>query len=152
VLRQFEIFGPIQASGLSSTPSRDKIFSCHPDEDAGEAACAQQIVSELADEAFRGFLGDEDLNLLMRMYERGRANGDFEDGIKFALSGILAHPKFLYRLEPLPESQAPGSAYELSSLELASRLSFFLWSSIPDAELRQVALDDGLKDPAILEQ
>ncbi len=147
----FEIYGPVNATGLSATPSRDKIFSCHPDRDAGETTCARQIVTTLADEAFRGFLADEDTELLMRMYDAGASEGGFEKGISFALSGILAHPKFLYRLEPVPDSLPPGVSYEISSLELASRLSFFLWSSVPDEILLEVAVDDGLKDPAILE-
>ncbi len=150
-VRQFDIVGPVQASGLSPTPSRDKIFSCHPEADAEEMSCARSIVTELADEAFRGFLADEDTALLMRMYDVGKAEGGFEQGIKHALSGILSHPKFLFRMEPVPESVPPGSAYELSGLELASRLSFFIWSSIPDEELRQVAAQGGLSDPATLE-
>lgn len=150
-VRGFEIYGPVNATGLSPTPSREKIFSCHPEEDADEASCARQIVTELANEAFRGFLADEDTDLLMRMYESGHAEGGFEKGVSFALSGILAHPKFLYRLEPVPDSLPPGSTFELSSLELASRLSFFLWSSLPDEILLEVAADDGLKDPAVLE-
>lgn len=149
-LGDFEVYGPVNATGLSATPSRDKIFSCHPTRDAVESTCARQIVTTLAAEAFRGFLADADTELLMRMYEAGHAEGGFEQGISFALSGILAHPKFLYRIEPVPESLPPGVSYELSSLELASRLSFFLWSSVPDEILLEVAADEGLKDPAIL--
>lgn len=151
-VREFEIYGPVNATGLSETPSRRRIFSCHPNRDAEEASCARQIIGDLAGTAFRGFLADEDTELLMKMYESGRAEGGFEKGISFALSGVLAHPKFLYRLEPLPGSLPPGVSYELSSLELASRLAFFLWSSLPDEILLEVAADDGLKDPAILEQ
>lgn len=146
-LRGFEIYGPVNATGLSTTPSRERIFSCHPDNDAEEVSCARQIVTGLAGEAFRGFLADEDTALLMKMFEAGYTEGDFEKGISFALSGILAHPKFLYRIEPVPDSLPPGVSYELSSLELASRLSFFLWSSIPDETLLEVAADDGLKNP-----
>ncbi len=151
-VRQFEIYGPVNATGLSSTPSRDRIFSCHPDNDVEEVTCARNIIIDLASEAFRGFLADEDTELLMRMYQAGYADGGFEKGISFALSGILVHPKFLYRLEPVPESLPPGASFELSSLELASRLSFFLWSSIPDEVLLEIAIDDGLKDPVVLEQ
>lgn len=151
-VREFEIYGPVNATGLSTTPSREKIFSCQPGSDIDEASCATQIVTGLADEAFRGLLSDEDTALLMKMYDTGYANGGFEKGITFALSGILAHPKFLYRIEPVPGSVPPGAAYELSSLELASRLSFFLWSSIPDETLLEIAADDGLKDPATLER
>ena len=150
-VREFEVYGPVNATGLSTTPSREKIFSCHPNRDAEEVSCAKQIIADLADEAFRGFLADEDTALLMKMYEAGAADGGFEKGVSFALSGILAHPKFLYRIEPVPDSLPPGATYELSSLELASRLSFFLWSSIPDEILLEVAADDGLRDPAILD-
>jgi hypothetical protein len=149
-IREFEIYGPVNATGLSTTPSREKIFSCQPGSDIDETACATQIVTTLADEAFRGMLADEDTELLMRMYAAGYANAGFEKGISFALSGILAHPKFLYRIEPVPASLPPGAPYELSSLELASRLSFFLWSSIPDETLLEIAVDDGLKDPVVL--
>lgn len=152
VLRQFEIFGPVEASGLSMTPSRQKIFSCHPERDAAEDICKKYIITGLANEAFRGFLTDEDTELLMKMYDAGYSNGGFETGISFAISGILAHPKFLYRIEPVRESLPPGMSYELSSMELASRLSFFLWSSLPDEELLQVAMKDGLQDQAMLEQ
>jgi mono/diheme cytochrome c family protein len=151
-VREFEIYGPVNATGLSMTPSREKIFSCYPGRDVDESVCARQIVTTLADEAFRGFLADEDTGLLMRMYDAGLAEGGFEKGISFALSGILAHPKFLYRIEPVPASLPPGVSYELSSLELASRLSFFLWSSVPDETLLEIAADDGLKDPATLEK
>jgi mono/diheme cytochrome c family protein len=147
----FEVYGPVQATGLSATPSREKIFSCYPGQDAVESACAEQIVSRLAHEAFRGALDPADTALLMQMYESGTANGGFEKGIGFALSGILAHPKFLFRVEPVPEALPPGTAYELSSVELASRLSFFLWSSVPDAPLLELAAADSLKDPAVLE-
>jgi len=149
-LGSFEVYGPVQATGLSTTPSRQKIFSCQPGRDATESSCAMQIVSTLANEAFRGFVDDADTALLMRMYETGHARGGFEQGIGFALSGILAHPKFLYRIEPVPQGLLPGVSHVLGSLELASRLSFFLWSSVPDAQLLEIAADDGLQDPDIL--
>ncbi|HTR00406.1 MAG TPA: DUF1592 domain-containing protein [Candidatus Acidoferrum sp.] len=148
----FEIYGPLKATGLSSTPSRDKIFSCHPGRDISESACAKQIVTRLAGEAFRGFLTDADTALLMKLYDSGYAAGGFEKGVAFALSGILAHPKFLYRMEPVPAALPAGGAYQLSSLELASRLSFFLWSSEPDDVLLKIAAEDRLQDPAVLQQ
>lgn len=151
-VREFEVYGPVNATGLSTTPSREKILSCQPGSDIDEATCARQIVTTLADEAFRGLLADDDTTLLMKMYDAGYANGGFEKGVSFALSGILAHPKFLYRIEPVPGSVPPGGSYELSSLELASRLAFFLWSSIPDETLLEIAADDGLKNPATLER
>jgi hypothetical protein len=147
-----EVFGPVNATGLSSTPSRDKIFVCHPESEAEQKPCASRIVATLAREAFRGAFNDDDLPRLMRLYDEGAAIGSFEDGIEYALAGVLAHPKFLYRFEPKPGGATPGAAYPLSSVELASRLSFFLWSSIPDAELLELAAADKLADPATLEQ
>ncbi len=151
-LNLVEIFGPVAPTGLSSTPSRDKIFSCYPEVPAEEAACASRIVADLALEAFRGSVSEEEIAKLMRFYELGAANGGFEEGIKYALSGVLAHPSFLYRFETAPDNLPPGGSYELAQRELASRLSFFLWSTIPDAELLAVAAADGLKDPDTLEQ
>ena len=150
-LSQIEIFGPLESTGLSTTPSRAKIFSCYPDRDAEEAACSRQIITGIANRAFKGFLGDEDTDLLMGMYDTGYVSGGFEGGINFALSGILAHPKFLYRIELDPENLPANSSYPLNSMELASRISFFLWSSIPDDELLRVASQDGLNHPDILE-
>jgi hypothetical protein len=147
-----EIFGPIVPTGLSSTPSRDKIFVCYPEEPAASLDCARRIVTEMAAQAFRGLAGDEDMDRLMQLYEAGAASGGFEEGIRIALSGVLAHPKFLYRLEEVPEDAEPGLPYPVSSIELASRLSFFLWSSIPDEELLQLAATGELDDPRIIEQ
>jgi hypothetical protein len=149
-LNQLEIFGPVNATGLSSTPSRDKIFICRPADAAAARTCAEEIVAALAREAFRGAFNADDLPRLMRLYDEGHASGGFEKGVEHALAGVLAHPKFLYRFEPKPEGAAPDAAYPLSSVELASRLSFFLWSSIPDAELLELAAADRLADPAVL--
>jgi hypothetical protein len=147
-----EVFGPVTPKGLSTTPSRERIFVCYPNDASENRACATEIVASMASRAFRGVSGDEDLARFMRLYELGESDGGFEGGIKFALSGILAHPKFLYRFEPAREELAPGSAYALSGVEIASRLSFFLWSSVPDAELLEAAAGDALRDPAKLEQ
>ncbi|HET7607338.1 MAG TPA: DUF1592 domain-containing protein [Gammaproteobacteria bacterium] len=149
-LSQLEIFGPVNATGLSSTPSRDKIFVCRPEVSAGERPCAEKIVASLAQQAFRGAFGSDDLPRLMRLYDEGAASGGFEKGVEHALAGVLAHPKFLYRFEPRPEGIAPGGSYPLDSIELASRLSFFLWSSIPDAELLELAAADKLAEPDVL--
>jgi len=147
-----EVFGPVVPTGVSTTASRDRIFSCYPQDAIDEADCALEIVSAMAGKAFRGLSDREDIAKLMRLYEVGVASGGFEEGIKYALSGVLVHAKFLYRPEAVPENSNPGAAYPLNSYELASRLSFFLWSSIPDAELLQIAADDGLQDPAVLER
>jgi hypothetical protein len=149
-LNQVEVFGPVNVTGLSSTPSRDKIFVCRPESESAEKACAGEIVAALAREAFRGAFTDDDLPRLLRLYDEGAASGGFEQGVEYALAGVLAHPKFLYRFEPKPQSATPGGAYPLSSVELASRLSFFLWSSIPDAELLELAAADTLGDPQVL--
>ena len=152
-LNTLEIFGPVNATGLSSTPSRDKIFVCHPDPaTADEKPCAEEIVTALAREAFRGAFDANDLPRLMRLYDEGASAGGFEKGVEHSLAGVLAHPKFLYRFEPKPGDAGPGAAYPLSSVELASRLSFFLWSSIPDAELLELAAADRLADPDVLKQ
>jgi hypothetical protein len=151
-LNGIEVFGPVVPAGLSATPSRTKIFTCYPEAPADAEACAREIVTTLAREAFRGTLHDDDVPRLMRLYDEGHTAGGFEDGVKYALSGVLAHPKFLYRFEPPPEGLKAGESYPLSSAELASRLSFFLWSSIPDAELLELAAADGLRNPDVLEE
>lgn len=150
-LGSFEIYGPVATTGLSATPSRRKILSCTPGQDGGARACAGQIIARLGNEAFRGRLDAADTARLLQLYEAGEASGGFETGIAFALSGILAHPKFLFRAEPQPAGLPPATAYELGSLELASRLAFFLWSSLPDAPLLAAAADEGLRDPAVLQ-
>jgi hypothetical protein len=147
-----EVFGPIAATGLGRTASRDAIFSCYPTQPSEEQACARQIVVALTAKAFRGLATDEDIGRLMPLYELGYANGGFEEGIEYALSGVLVHPKFLYRVERPPADLAPGGTYALSGVELASRLSFFLWSRIPDAELLDVAIAGDLTDPSVFEQ
>ena len=151
-LNQIEVFGPVTATGLSSTPSRDKIFVCRPETAAAEKPCGEQVVASLAQRAFRGAFNSDDLPRLMRLYDEGAASGGFEKGVEHALAGVLAHPKFLYRFEPKPEGAAPGDSYPLSSVELASRLSFFIWSSIPDAELLELAAADKLAEPDVLRQ
>ena len=150
-LGSFEILGPYNPTGLSDTPSREKIFICYPEQESEEAACADEIIRNLARRAYRRPATDADVAELRPLYEAGRAAGRFDDGIRRALTGVLANPKFLYRLEPTPEDVAPGENYRLSDLELASRLSFFLWSSVPDDELLTVAADGRLREPGVLE-
>jgi hypothetical protein len=145
----FEVSGPFNPTGVSATPSRERIFSCYPRTAAEELPCAEEIVSNLAARAFRRPLGEDDIAERLAYYNDGRRSGDFEDGIKFAIAGILASPHFLYRAEHAPQ-QVTDSAYRVSSLELASRLSFFLWNSIPDDELRTVAARGELVDPRTL--
>jgi len=145
------IEGPFNARKPESTPARDRIFICQPASEADEPACAERIISTLARRAYRGFDTEEDISTLMSFYERGRQNGDFETGIQSALERMLADPKFIYRYEFEPANVKEGEPYEISDLALASRLSFFLWSSMPDDELLSLAEQNRLSDPAVLE-
>jgi hypothetical protein len=147
-----QITGPLQATGPGDTPSRRRILVCRPGKGADEVPCAKQVLSTLARRAYRRPVSQTDLETLLSFYQAGRNKGDFETGIENALRLILASPKFLFRPEPDPVNVAPGSLYRISDLELASRLSFFLWSSIPDDQLLNVAAQGRLKDPAVLEK
>jgi len=140
--------GPFNPVGSGDTPSRRRIFTCMPETAPDETACAEQIISTLARRAYRRPVTESDLGLLMDAYERGRDSRGFEAGIQNAVRVVLASPAFLFRDEPDPESVAPGSNYELGDWALASRLSFFLWSSIPDDELLAVAEQGRLHEPA----
>jgi hypothetical protein len=151
-LRSMFITGPMQVSGISETPSRRKIFSCRPQAEKDEAACASQIVSRLARQAFRRPVNADDLEGLMTQYEAGRQGADFETGIRTALQAILAKPEFVFRFEHVPDNVPAGQTYRISDLQLASRLSYFLWSSAPDDQLITLASQNKLKDPAVLQQ
>ncbi len=147
------ITGPFNASGAGDTPSRNRIFVCHPANEAEEAPCARKILTTLARRAFRRPLADDtEVNGLMTFYEQGRKDGDFETGIQQAVARILVAPRFIFRTEEESATAKAGAAYRISDLALASRLSFFLWSSIPDDELLELASAGKLKDPAVLEQ
>ena len=144
------ITGPYNATGPGDTPSRRRIFVCRPASAIEEAPCARKIVSALARRAYRRApLGDE-VETLMGFYQQGRREGDFEGGIQQALARILVAPAFLHRVEEEPRGVPAGAIYRISNLELASRLSFFLWSSIPDDELLEVAGRGRLLDPPVL--
>jgi hypothetical protein len=151
-LKNFWITGPMNVSGISETPSRRTIFSCRPSGPSDEQSCATQIISRLARQAYRRPVNAEDLESLMTQFDEGRKNGTFDSGIQTALQAILVNLEFIFRFERTPESVAPGQNYRISDLELASRLSYFLWSSAPDNPLITVASQGKLKDPAILEQ
>jgi hypothetical protein len=148
-----EIRGPFTEGGaLTSTPTRDQLFgTCYPQHAEDELGCAEQILSHLATRAYRRPLTDDDMAPLIQFYRAGSEQGGFEEGLRRALTRMLASPNFLYRTETAPTSDDPDAPYVVSSLDLASRLSFFLWSSIPDDELLQAAINDRLKDPAELE-
>ncbi|HET7609875.1 MAG TPA: DUF1592 domain-containing protein [Gammaproteobacteria bacterium] len=141
------IRGPYAATGPGDTPSRSRIFVCRPNGAADEPACAQQILRTLAHKAYRRPATDADVADLMPFYEAGRAEGNFDTGIQLALERLLVSPQFLYRIEREPAE--PG-AHLVSDIELASRLSFFLWSSIPDDELLAAAESGSLRRPGVL--
>jgi Protein of unknown function (DUF1592)/Protein of unknown function (DUF1588)/Protein of unknown function (DUF1585)/Protein of unknown function (DUF1587)/Protein of unknown function (DUF1595)/Planctomycete cytochrome C len=151
-LQSLTIAGPFHPAGASDTPSRRRIFVCRPDGRSSDDACARQIVSALARRAYRQALASQDLETLLKFYQSGKQDGGFEGGIELALERILASPKFLFRVERDPVGSAPGASYRISDGELASRLSFFLWSSIPDDELLRLASEGKLKAPAVFDR
>lgn len=146
-----DIIGPYEPTARGTTPSRDKIFVCRPQEAADELRCAEEILTTLARRAYRGSVTEEDIGALLAFYEAGRAEADFDEGIRRALMAVLASPKFLYRVSPAPRGLAPGEVYEIDDFELASRLSFFLWSRIPDDRLLDLAAQGRLSSPDVLE-
>jgi hypothetical protein len=152
----FDITGPFDAAGSGDTPSRSQVFVCRPPAGAGEAeeiGCARRILSTLARRAYRvPEAGEADITQLLDMYREGRGRGTFDAGVEQALRLILTSPKFLFRYEPAPPAVEAGALYRIPNLELASRLSFFLWSSIPDDELIRVAAEGRLGDGDVLEQ
>ena len=150
------IAGPYESSGarpVEGTPSRERIFACRPTrgEAAEETACAREILSTIARRAYRRPVDDEDVARLLTFYDRGRAAGSFDTGIEMALRRLLVSPEFLFRVERDPQGVPAGETYRVSDLELASRLSFFLWSSIPDDELLQAAEHGELSDTQVFE-
>ncbi len=149
-LETMTITGPFEATGAGDTPSRRRIFSCTPNGQADEVRCATEILSRLARKAYRRPVSEADIERLLPFFEEGREHGGFESGIQLALRRILASPAFAFRLESEPENVAVGEAYAVSDVELASRLSFFLWSSIPDDTLLAVAERGELSDPDTL--
>ncbi|HYR89217.1 MAG TPA: DUF1592 domain-containing protein [Terriglobia bacterium] len=146
------IAGPYGAKVPGDTPSRRKIFVCRPQGPGDEEACATKIITTLARRAYRRPIHKDEIPALMIPYESGRNNGSFEDGIRLAVQRIIVSPDFLFRVETDPRKAIPGSAYRVSDVELASRLSFFLWSSIPDDVLLRLAERGKLTDPGVLEQ
>jgi hypothetical protein len=151
-MRDLVVLGPYNSTGVSETPVRDRIFTCRPAQPADDAACAREIVSRLATKAFRRPLAQRDVDDLMAFYESAAARSGFEMGIRSALEAILASPDFVFRFEPVPENAKPGETYPVSDISLASRLSFFLWTSLPDEELLTLAREGRLSNPRVLEQ
>ena len=151
-LHELQVTGPHKVSGLSDTPSRRRIFICRPAAGGDELPCAKKVVSALARQAYRRPVTDSDLEGLLSFYQSGRNQGDFESGIRTAVQAILSSPEFVFRFERTPAGVAPGRNYRISDLELASRLSYFLWSSAPDDRLLALASQGRLKDPLVLEK
>ena len=150
-VHSISISGPFNPSGAGDTPSRRRIFTCRPADEADEADCAARIVSALARRAFRRPVSYGDIEMPLSFYERGRAADGFEAGIELALRALLTSPEFIFRIEEDPQDAAPGTPYRLGDFALASRLSFFLWSSIPDDELLDLAEAGRLRDPRVRE-
>jgi len=150
---QVWVEGPYNPKGASDTAARQKIFVCRPATAKDDAACARTIASSLVKHAFRRPATSADVSRLMEFYQSGRTDGGtFDDGIEAVLQRVLADPEFVYRLEPEPAGLLAGKSYRISDLALASRLSFFLWSSVPDDQLIDLASQGKLKDPAVLEK
>jgi hypothetical protein len=145
------VTGPYDVKGSGTTPTRDKIFTCRPAGSSDEQACAEKILTNLAHQAYRRPIASDDLPQLLALYRQGAQNGGFEAGVKLALQKILVSPEFLFRAEFDPPGAAPGSVHRISDVELASRLSFFLWSSMPDDQLLAVAESGRLSDKSVLQ-
>lgn len=150
-IASFEIRGPFNPTGVSDSAPRARIFTCAPEDEAARRDCAAEIIAGIARRAYRRPLTDSDLQPLMAFYDQAAADGGHDEGVRQALTAILASPDFLYRYAAPPEDAAPGETYALNDIELASRLSFFLWSSIPDDELLDEAEAGRLSDPDVLE-
>lgn len=149
---KLDIIGPTKPVEPVESASRDKIFICKPANPSEETPCARKIVGTLARHAFRRPVGAQEVDKLMTFYQQGYADGKFDTGVERALERILADPQFVFRTEAVPANLAAGKMYHISDIELASRLSFFLWSSIPDDELINLAAQNKLHEPAVLEQ
>jgi mono/diheme cytochrome c family protein len=153
-VNSFQLQGPFDAKGLNSTPSRDRILVCNPEKDKSKTpeVCAKEDLSILAKRAYRRPITNEDVTELMQYYTDGAKAGGFEAGIREGVTGLLASPFFLYRGERVPAGLKPGEKYSITDLELASKLSFFLWNSNPDDELLDLAIKSKLSDPATLDR
>jgi mono/diheme cytochrome c family protein len=149
-IERLTVTGPYDATGPGDTPSRRRIFSCHPTARAEEAACAAKILSTLARRAYRRTITPADVDSSIEFFKVGRAKGSFDSGIELGLRRILASPNFVFRAERDPSSLQPGAVHPVSDVELASRLSFFLWSSLPDETLLRLAEQGRLREPDVL--
>ena len=150
-LTSFVVDGPYDASGVSETPSRQAIFTCRPETPSGESSCAESIIRRIATIGYRRSVTDEEMARLMSFYERDAADEGFEIGVRTGIQAVLSSPSFIFRLEQEPAGVGQGENYVLSDADLASRLSFFLWGTVPDAELRDAAESRTLRNPGVLE-
>jgi len=151
-LRDFAITGPFNVTGVSETPSRQKVLFCRPASAKEETPCARRILERLATQAYRRPASSDDMAELMKFYQEGRQDRDFESGIRMALQWLLASPRFVFRLEEVPATLRAGQSYKISDLELAARVSYFLWAAGPDAELVKIASSGTLRTPGVLEK
>ncbi|MBZ5601881.1 MAG: DUF1592 domain-containing protein [Acidobacteriia bacterium] len=152
-LHEMSITGPVKVEGISETPARKKIFSCRPAAGSDEVPCAKKIITTLAKQAYRRPVNENDIEGLLGFFQQGRnAENDFDAGIRTAIQAMIASPEFVFRFERAPANVAPGSNYRITDLELASRLSYFLWSASPDDQLVSIASQNKLHEPAILEK
>jgi len=150
-VKSLTVTGPFNPTGPGDTPSRRTVFVCRPTTAAAEEPCARRILSTLARRAYRRPVDDRDLSPLLAFYRDGRTKGSFDNGVQLAVRRLLASPTFIFRVEEDPAAVAPGAAYRINDVELASRLSFFLWSSMPDDALLDLAVAGRLRQPAVLE-
>jgi hypothetical protein len=151
-MRELRVIGPSRVTGLSDTPSRRKIFSCRPTTSDEETACAREILKRLATQAFRSPVTADEVEALVAFYQDARARSDFETGIRLGLQAILASPRFVFRFEEAPAAIRPGQSYRISDADLASRLSYFLWGTLPDRDLLALASSRTLRAPGVLEK
>ena len=151
-LRDLAIRGPETVTGVSDTPSRARIFSCRPEAPGEARACAGEIIDRLGSAAYRRPLTPANHAALMALYDAGAEDGGFDAGVRMAVEGMLASPHFVFRFEEPPVDVPPSAAFPISDHDLASRLSFFLWSSAPDAELLELATEQRLSDPDVLDR
>lgn len=149
---QMTVEGPFDASGVSDTETRQRVFTCRPTAPEEARPCAEEIMTRLATEAYRRPLEERDMDGLMYFYDQGASEGGFERGVRAAIEAMLVSPHFVFRFERTPAGVRPGEVFAIDDLDLASRLSYFLWGTGPDEQLRRVAAEGDLNDPETLER
>jgi mono/diheme cytochrome c family protein len=151
-LRDLIIRGPFKITGMSQTPARQKLFTCRPTSQDEELRCARDIITRVASEAYRRPVAPREADRLMPFYQRGSAKEGFEGGVRAALEAVLSSPSFIFRIERQPDAARAGGTYRVTDLDLASRMSFFLWGTVPDKELVTIASQGRLSDAVMLER